>query len=103
MSDSQSLSRLNTRLLLESSRTFLEAKDPHFIARNISLVVMGKFMISRAAVAVKQENSNGKSGDDGGGSGYKFLFIRGASPYIEGEFLPDDSVSLCFQSTTERC
>ncbi len=80
MSASDSLSRLNARLLLESSRTFLKAKDPLFIARNIALEIMGKFMISKVAIAIKKEAE------------YELLFIRGASDYAEGNLLSREMI-----------
>lgn len=103
MSSSDALNRLNSRLLLESSRAFLEARDPSFIARNIALEIMGKCMISKAAVAVKIpmggpssshiELSTGKTAS----SDYQLLFIRGASEHSERDLLPAEVLKQCHE------
>ena len=68
-----SAARFDSRLLLETSRLLMESKEPAEIARNLGLVLMGKLLVSQAAVLLSAEH----------GDGYDIAFLRGRSTWKE--------------------
>ncbi|MGF1669845.1 MAG: SpoIIE family protein phosphatase [Balneolaceae bacterium] len=74
-SDSEKQSRFALKTVLETSRMLIESRESDFILNNLLFITMGKLLVSRAAILIKNAST-----DD-----YVIKRMRGKSIYNEGD------------------
>lgn len=72
-SESEKHSGLALKTLLETSRMLIESRQSKFILNNLLLIAMGKTMVSKAAILIRDDNN----------SSYEIKRLRGRSDFNE--------------------
>jgi len=78
--DSEKQSRFALKTLLETSRMLIESRQSKFILNNLLLITMGKLMVPKAAILIRNTS----------GTGYEIKRIKGKSKYAEGDSVKID-------------
>jgi len=73
--ESEKQSGLALKTLLETSRMLIESRQSTFILNNLLLIAMGKTMVSKAAILIRNDNN----------TGYEIRRLRGKSELKERE------------------